>query len=120
MDFVLVLVLLVPIVTGILQLALVLHVRNTLASAAAEGARQAALAGASPQEGVAKTRGQWRGAVSDDFVRDVRVEEVEVRGTPGYRVVVDVRVPTLGLGGPAVEFSVSGSAVRELLPGDRA
>lgn len=113
-DFVFVLVLLVPIVTGILQLALVLHVRNTLASAAAEGARHAALAGASPQDGVARTRAQWRGVVSDDFVREVRVEDVELRGAPGRRVVVDVRVPTLGLGGPAVEFTVTGSAVREL------
>ena len=38
-DFVLVLVVLVPLVLGILQVALVLHVRNTLAAAAAEGAR---------------------------------------------------------------------------------
>ena len=110
------LVLLVPVVTGVRQVARVLHVRNTLASAAAEGARHAALAGASPQDGVAMARGQWRGAVSDDFVEDVRVEEVEVRGAPGYRLVVDVRVPTLGLGGPAVAFSVSGSAVREVVP----
>ena len=40
-DFVLVLLVLLPLVIGILQLALVLHVRNTLASAAAEGARLA-------------------------------------------------------------------------------
>ena len=33
-DFVLVLLVLLPLVLGILQLALVLHVRNTLASAA--------------------------------------------------------------------------------------
>ena len=41
-DVVLVLLVLLPLVIGILQLALVLHVRNTLASAAAEGARHAA------------------------------------------------------------------------------
>ena len=41
-DFVLVLAVLVPLFLGILQLALVLMVRNTLSSAAAEGARLAA------------------------------------------------------------------------------
>ena len=50
-DFVLVLVVLVPLVLGIVQLALVLHVRNTLASAAAEGARAAAAKGASRRRG---------------------------------------------------------------------
>ena len=42
-DFVFVLVLLLPLVFGILQLALVMHVRNTLAAAAAEGARAGAV-----------------------------------------------------------------------------
>lgn len=41
-DFVLVTVILVPLVLGIMQVALVLHVRNTLTSAASEGARYAA------------------------------------------------------------------------------
>ena len=43
-DFVLVLVVVVPLFLGIVQLALVLHVRNTLTSAASEGARYAATA----------------------------------------------------------------------------
>ncbi|THI94757.1 pilus assembly protein, partial [Nocardioides sp.] len=43
-DFTLVLVLMLPIVVGLIQLALVLHVRTTLAAAAAEGARVAATA----------------------------------------------------------------------------
>ena len=55
-DFVLVLLVLLPLVIGILQLALVLHVRNTLASAAAEGARHAAVAGSSAPAGRAKVQ----------------------------------------------------------------
>lgn len=113
-DFVLVMVLLLPLVMGVLQVALVLHVRNVLSSAAAEGARHAALAGSVPADGERRTRSQYAGAVSEDFVRDVRVEEVAVDGAPAYRVTVRARVPALGLGGPAVEFSVSGSAVREV------
>ena len=41
-DFVLVLVVLIPLFLGILQVGLVMLVRNTLANAAAEGARHAA------------------------------------------------------------------------------
>ncbi|MFC6152572.1 TadE/TadG family type IV pilus assembly protein [Nocardioides yefusunii] len=112
-DFVLVLLLLLPLVVGILQLALVMHVRNVLSSAAAEGARHAALSGATPRDGVETARRQWEGAVSDSFVRSARVESVDLDGASGYRLVLDVEVPALGLGGPAVAFEVTGSAVRE-------
>lgn len=112
-DVVLVMVLLIPLVLGILQVALVLHVRNVVASAAAEGARHAALAGSSPEAGVARTRSQIDGAVSSDLIEKVKVDEVVVDGAPAYRVTVSARVPALGLGGPSVGFSVSGSAVRE-------
>ena len=49
-DFVLVLVVLVPVFLGILQVALVLFVRNTLAAAASEGARYAATLDRDPVE----------------------------------------------------------------------
>lgn len=115
-DFVFVLLLLVPLVVGILQVGLVMHVRNVLSSAASEGARSAARAGAAPADGVTTARRQWQGVVSDDFVRDIRVKAVTVQGVPAYRVEVTAVVPALGLGGPGVEFSVAGSAVREVLP----
>ena len=50
-DFVLVMVILVPLFLGIFQLALVLHVRNTLTAAASEGARAAATLDGSPARG---------------------------------------------------------------------
>ena len=53
-DVVLVLVVLVPLVLGVVQVALVMHVRNTLASAAAEGARYGAAQGRSPADAVAR------------------------------------------------------------------
>ena len=52
-DFVLVLVVLVPLFLGILQVALVLLVRNTLTSAASEGARYAATLDRGPADGAA-------------------------------------------------------------------
>jgi hypothetical protein len=115
-DFVLVLLLLLPLVTGILQLALVLHVRNTLASAASEGARYAAVAGSSAELGEAKVREQITGALSGDFARDVDVHPAQVGGAAGFEAVVVAEVPVLGLGGPAVRVEVRGHAVAEVRP----
>lgn len=112
-DFVLVLLVLLPLVIGILQLALVLHVRNTLASAAAEGARHAAVAGSSGPAGEAKVQELVSGALSQDFVRSVVVRPVPVGGAPGYEAVVEADVGLLGFGGPGVHVRVAGHAVAE-------
>lgn len=115
-DFVLVLVVLIPLFLGILQVGLVLHVRNTLASAAAEGARRAAAEGASPAEGVATAREQVAGSLSGRFADEVRILPVTIGGVPAYEVRIGADVPALGIGGPAVRIEVSGNAVREVLP----
>ena len=112
-DFVLVLVVLIPLVLGILQVGLVLLVRNTLAAAASEGARLAATADRDPTDGVALTREQIDGAISGKFAQDVTVRRRMVGGAPGVEVVVRAEVPALGLFGPAVQLEVSGSAVEE-------
>ena len=108
-DFVLVFVVLVPIVLGILQVALVLLVRNTLASAASEGARLAATADRGPADGAALTRAQIDGAVSGRFAQDVSARQT----ADGVEVTVHARVPALGLGGPGIELAVTGHAVEE-------
>src|SRR5690348_565125 len=99
-DIVLVMVVLVPVVLGILQVALVLFVRNTLAAAASEGARLAATSDRGPADGAALTRAQVDDAVSGRFARDVTASQ---QG-PNVEVTVHARVPALGLGGPAVEL----------------
>ena len=65
------LVVLIPLFLGIVQVALVLHVRNTLTSAASEGARYAATVDRPPGAGVERTRQQIRGALAGRFARDV-------------------------------------------------
>jgi hypothetical protein len=115
-DFVMVLVLLVPLVTGVIQLALVLHVRNTLASAASEGARHAAVQGATAEDGIAKARRQIVGAISEDQIRTIAVNPAAVGGAPGYEAVIEADVPVLGLGGPAIRLRVHGHAVAEQAP----
>jgi hypothetical protein len=112
-DFVLVFAVLIPLFLGILQVALVLLVRNTLAAAASEGARYAATADRGPEDGVARTRSQIDGAISGRFARSVGVRRVLVDGAPGIEITVHARVPALGIGGPAVELDVSGHAVEE-------
>ena len=55
-DFALVAGLLALVFAGVVQLTLAVHVRNTLVDCAAEGARYAALADRTPDDGVARTR----------------------------------------------------------------
>lgn len=112
-DFVLVLALLVPLFLGIVQVGLVLLVRNTLAAAASEGARYAATQDRDLADGAARTRAQIDGAVSGRFARDVDARPALVDGAPGVEVVVHATVPALGIGGPAVELTVTGHAVEE-------
>ena len=115
-DFVLVLVVLVPMVLVVMQVALVLLVRNTLAAAASEGARYAATADRGPADGVAVARSQIDRALAARYARDVEVRPARVGGVPAVEVVVRARVPALGLGGPAVDLVVSGRAVEEPSP----
>lgn len=112
-DFVLVLVVLIPILLGIIQVALVLYVRNTLAAAAAEGARYAATADASTAQGAALARRQIADVTSSRYADDVTVRRVVFDGVAAVEVVVHARVPALGIGGPSVELEVSGHAVEE-------
>jgi len=115
-DFVLVLVVLVPLILGILQVALVLHVRNTLTAAASEGARYAATADRPLDAGEARTRQQIRGAVAGRYARDVHARPATVHGAPGVEVDVTAVVPPLGIWGPGVELHESGHAVEEVAP----
>lgn len=115
-DFVLVLVVVVPLFLGIVQVGLVLHVRNTLTAAASEGARYAATVHGSPAAGAERTRSQIRGALAARFARGVTARPVLVDGVPGVRVDVAAEVPPLGLWGPAVRVEVSGHAIEEVAP----
>jgi Flp pilus assembly protein TadG len=115
-DFVLVLVVLIPLFLGIFQVALVLHVRNTLTAAASEGARYAATVDRPVGAGAARTREQISGALAGRFARNVRARPATVHGAPGVEVDVTAQVPPLGIWGPAVPLSVSGHAVEEVAP----
>ncbi|MCW2761969.1 MAG: TadE-like protein [Marmoricola sp.] len=115
-DFVLVSMLLVPLVLGLVQVGLVMHVRNTLAAAATEGARYGANIDRTPADGAARTREQVRGAIADRFAQDVTASRESVDGVPTVAVTVRAEVPPLGLRGPGVTLSVTGHGVQESAP----
>ncbi|CUR59518.1 conserved hypothetical protein; putative TadE domain [metagenome] len=115
-DFVLVMVILVPLFLGIVQVALVLHVRNTLTAAAAEGARYGATVGHTPQSGAQRTRAQVTDSLSGRFADRVTAEQTLLGGAPAVVVRVQADVPPLGLWGPSVHLEVDGHAIQEPAP----
>lgn len=112
-DFVLILLLLVPLFLGVLQVSLVLYVRNTLISAATEGARLAATSDRDLAAGVNRTREELRGVLSARYADDIRASTRLVAGAPTVEVAIRARVPALGIGGPAISLTVTGHAVQE-------
>jgi Flp pilus assembly protein TadG len=111
-EFVLVLPLLLLVAVAILQLLLALHVRSTLISAAAEGARAAALAGAAPDAGVARTRALLGDTLAGTVVLDIAARPSRVDGLDVMVVTVDATLPLVGLLGPT-RMTVAGTALRE-------
>ncbi|MRG58864.1 pilus assembly protein [Agromyces sp. CFH 90414] len=100
---------------AVLQLALALHVRNTLLDAAAEGARYASLAGASEADGVQRTRDLIDAALASSFAQDVSATRTSVGDVPVVAMTVRATLPVLGLLGPEQALEVTGHAAVETL-----
>lgn len=112
-DFVLIVIVLVPLVLAIMQIGLVLHVRNTLTTAAADGARAAAVEGAAPADGVRRTRHMITESVGHRYAQDVSARFTHSSGAPTVTVDVHTTVPALGLIGSVVHLRVTGRAIRQ-------
>jgi hypothetical protein len=115
-DFALVGGLLSLLFLSIVQLGLVVHVRNTLIDCAAQGARYGARAGRLPADGIARTRELVAAELSDSYaarLRDVSAAVVTRSGVQAVEVRVSAPLPLVGLVGPAGELSVQGHAFAE-------
>lgn len=112
-EFTLVTILLVAVFLAILQLALVLYVRNTLVAAAAEGARYAANADRDPADGAARTRYLAAVSLGSRFADDIRVDRAVVDGVPTIVVEIRATLPLIGLAGPSRALVVHGHAFDE-------
>jgi len=114
-EFTMVGVLLTVLALAVVQLALALHVRNTLLDAASEGARFAALAGSSPADGVARTRDLIDAAISAQYAQDIAASSTSIGGAPAIEIRVRSTLPVIGLLGLANGLEVSGHAPVESL-----
>lgn len=110
-EFVLVSVLVIALALGVFQLALTLHVRNMMTSAASEGARVAATNDRGLADGVERT--QWLLSESLGGTHaEVSAADVTIDGAPAIRVTVSAPVPVLGLWGVG-KLEVSAHAFKE-------
>lgn len=109
-DFVLVGGLLTMFFLAIIQLTLVLHVRNTLIDAAASGARYGTLADRNAADARDRTSELIGMALNADFAKDVTTSEVNYQGIRALEVTVRAPLPVIGLIGPREALEVRGHA----------
>lgn len=109
-DFVLVGGLLTMFFLAIMQLTLVLHVRNTLIDAAASGARYGTLADRNASDAEERTRSLISVALNPGFAERVSTREVNVHGMRTLEVTVRSPMPVIGLIGPRDMLEVKGHA----------
>jgi hypothetical protein len=95
---------------AVIQLALVLHIRNTLIDAAASGARYGTLADRESVDAEERTRSLIGSALSAGFPAEVSTSEVNVQGLRTLEVTVRAPMPVIGLIGPRDMLEVKGHA----------
>lgn len=115
-EFAMVGVLVVALVLGVLQLALALHVRNSIQDAASEGARWAALADSSLEAGQARTAELINMAVGPNYANAIDARYVDWRGRAAVEISVRAILPLAGLLGPGNALVVAGHSTREVMP----
>lgn len=115
-DFTLVSVVLIPLFFAIFQLALIWHVRNTLTSAASEGARYGAAYNRTTADGAERTVQAVDSSFGSGFDARVTARNEELDGHPVVEVEVSANVPVLAFWGPTIEVRTSGHAIKEVLP----
>ena len=111
-EFALVAPILLAVALAVLQLALALHVRATLTSAAAEGARAAALAGSDLAAGERRARAILQENIAAGVVQDITVQREWHGGALVISVEIEAALPLVGLYGPT-QMSVIGHALQE-------
>jgi Flp pilus assembly protein TadG len=112
-EFTLVSVVLVGLFLAVLQVGLVLHVRNTLVACAAEGARYAANADRGLADGESRTAALIAESLSADSVGEVSSRYVTAGGVQLVEVRVTTTLPLFGWLGVDRGLTVSGHAVEE-------
>jgi len=111
-DFALVAPILIAVSLAVLQVILAMHVRTVLTSAAAEGARAAALADSDAGAGERRAREIIDESIAASSVESITVHSGMSGGAPVISVDIDARLPLIGLLGPT-GLHVRGHSLRE-------
>ena len=109
-DFVLIGTLVTLFFLAIVQLTLVLHVRNTLIDAAASGARYGTLADRNSGDARDRTVQLITTALNSEFAADVATSESTYQGVRTLEVTVRAPLPVIGFIGPRALLEVKGHA----------
>lgn len=102
--------LLVALCLAVVQIAGMVHVRNTLIDAASAGARFGALQDRTAEDGVARTRELISSSVSARYAEEVSYDYSDSPQGRTLRVTVAAQYPVLGVLGGVGDLQVSGSA----------
>ncbi len=111
-EFAVVVPLLVLLLLAVVQVGLALQVRSTLQSAAAEGARVAAVSGGDPALARRRIEDALSQSFADGVVESVSARPVRRLGVVAMEVEIRARLPLVGLLGPSV-LVVTGHALAE-------
>lgn len=109
-EFAMVSALLVLLSFAILQLTLMVHVRNTLIDAASTGARFGVLEDRTASDGVQRTQDLIESSISARYAQGVGYEYVPEPEGQTLRITVQAQVPVLGLFPGVGSLEVTGSA----------
>lgn len=114
-DFTLVSVLVVTLFLLVMQVGVVLHSRNVITAAAAEGARYAANADRTPEDGVDRVRELLRESFSDDKVARMQITAARTTtdGLDTVEITVRSPLPTVFLPAGPLRITVIGHALKE-------
>lgn len=115
-EFTMVSVVLVALFLSILDLGLILFVRNTLVATAAEGARYGANADRTPGDAAAHTRELIGDSLAERWAQDVSARYETVDGVRTVAVTVTVNLPGLGFVDVVPPMTVRGHAFAEATP----
>lgn len=111
-EFAVIVPLLVLLVLAVVQVGLALHVRSTLQSAAAEGARVAAVSSGGPDLARRRVADALSDSFADGVVESVSARSVRRSGLEVTEVEIRARLPLVGLLGPSL-LVVQGHAMAE-------
>ncbi len=102
--------LLVVLTFAIIQLTLLVHVRNTLIDAASTGARFGVLEDRTAQDGVSRTQALIQSSITSRYAQGVNYQyETQIEGRI-LTITVQAQVPVLGLLPGVGQLEVTGGA----------